>query len=250
MRYLKLTLSYDGTGFFGWQSQPGRPTIQAAIEKALSQITGEEISAIASGRTDAGVHALGQVVSVRTSSPMPCDILQRALANNVPDNIGVLEIRDAPEGFHAIRDAVSKRYRYLIDDGAVGDVFARRYAWRIPRRLDDRVMHEAAQALLGKHDFSSFEAAGAERLSSVRTISAISVERRAEQGGERVVFEVEADGFLYHMVRNIVGVLVKVGRGRQDASWPAAVLAAKSRTAAANTAPAQGLFLVDVRYPA
>jgi tRNA pseudouridine38-40 synthase len=248
MRFLKLTLSYDGTGFFGWQSQPGRPTIQGEIEKALRQITGEATSAVASGRTDAGVHALGQAVSVRTHSPMPCDILQRALAANLPDNIGVIEVRDAPEGFHAIRDAISKRYRYVIDDGDVGDVFVRRYAWRIPRRLDDLAMHESAQALLGKHDFSSFEAAGAERQSSVRTIGDIFVARRAEQGGERVVFEVEADGFLYHMVRNIVGVLVKVGRGREDVRWPAAVLAAKSRLAAANTAPARGLFLVSVRY--
>lgn len=249
MRFLKLTLSYDGTGYFGWQSQPNRPTIQGEIEKALSRITGEAISAVASGRTDAGVHALGQVVSVRTHSPMPCHILQRALAANLPEDIGVIEVCDAPEGFHAIRDAISKRYRYVIDDGVVGDVFARRYAWRIPRRLDERAMHEGAQTLLGKHDFSSFEAAGAERQSSVRTIGEIFVVRRAGQGGERVVFEVESDGFLYHMVRNIVGVLVKVGRGRHNAHWPAEVLAAKSRLAAANTAPARGLFLVSVRYP-
>jgi tRNA pseudouridine38-40 synthase len=249
MRFLKLTLVYDGTGYFGWQTQPGKPTIQAELERALSQITKEPTSAIASGRTDAGVHALGQVVSVRTESPHPVDVLQRALNANLPENISVLDVQEAPEGFHAIRDALSKRYRYLIDDGPSADPIVRNFVWRIPRRLDERRMHESAQVLAGSHDFSSFEAAGADRQSSVRTVSDISVSRRDALGGERVVFEIEADGFLYHMVRNIVGVLVKVGRGRQAVDWPAKVLAARSRPAAANTAPARGLFLVNVRYP-
>lgn len=249
MRFLKLTLSYDGTGYFGWQSQPNRKTIQDELERALARITGEPTPAIASGRTDAGVHALGQVVSVRTSSSMPTDVLQRALNANLPPHIAVLQVQDAPHGFHAIRDALSKRYRYLIHDGVAPDPIGRHYVWRIPRRLDEGQMHASAQALVGTHDFSSFEAAGAERVSSIRTITEISVVRRQELGAERIVFEVEADGFLYHMVRNIVGVLVKVGRGRRPVEWTAEVLAAKSRLAAANTAPASGLFLASVRYP-
>ena len=247
-RTFRLTLSYDGTAYAGWQVQASGRTIQAELEAALLQVTGERIRAVASGRTDAGVHALGQVASFGSETRLPADVLRKALDANLPRDIVVLEVREAPAGFHAIRDALRKRYRYVIQDGPIRDVFGRAYAWYFAQPLDVETMRTAAQALLGRHDFSSFEAAGSPRVSSVRTIYDVSVERRAGDFLERVIFEVEADGFLYNMVRNLVGSLVEVGCGRQGPSWIAEVLAARDRKQAGITAPPQGLFLVSVDY--
>ncbi len=242
---IKLTLAYDGTAYSGWQIQPGRPTIQAALEAAISKVTFQTTRVVASGRTDAGVHALGQVVSFQTESHLTCDVLRRAINAELSRDIGVLEVAEAPAGFHAIRDAVRKRYRYIIHDGPVRDVFARQYCWQYGYgRLDAEAMDRAAKRLLGKHDFSSFESSGAERLTSIRTILDISVRR----DGDQIILEVEADGFLYNMVRAIVGTLVEVGRGTQDATWVDAVLHATDRGEAGLTAPPQGLFLVCVTY--
>ena len=160
----------------------------------------------------------------------------------------IREVREAPDGFHAIRDAIRKRYRYVVQDGPMRDVFERAYAWHFPHRLDVQAMQAAAAVLLGRHDFSSFEAAGSPRASSVRTIYELTVQRRTGDFLDRVFVEVEADGFLYNMVRNIVGSLVEVGRGRQPVSWIAEVLAARDRKRAGMTAPPQGLFLVSVDY--
>jgi tRNA pseudouridine38-40 synthase len=223
-------------------------TIQAELEAALLQVTGESIRAVASGRTDAGVHALGQVVSFCSGTRLSAEVLRKALDANLPRDIVVREVREAPDGFHAIRDALRKRYRYVVQDGPVRDVFSRTQAWYCAQRLDVAAMRSAACALLGKHDFSSFEAAGSPRVSSVRTIYDLTVERRSGDFLERVVFEVEADGFLYNMVRNLVGSLVVVGRGRQEPAWIARVLAAQDRKVAGMTAPPQGLFLVRVDY--
>jgi tRNA pseudouridine38-40 synthase len=276
MRYLKIVLAYDGTDYAGWQVQVGKPTVQAALEAALAKITGEEIRAVASGRTDAGVHALGQAVSFKTQSPLPCEVFCRALNGNLPRDVHVWEVREMPEGFHAIRDAVGKRYRYVIQDGPAPDLFARHYSWRIPQTLDAAAMRAASQLLLGKHDFSSFEASGSPRRNSVRTVTDIFAVRpctphapgrtalpgRHHDGPEgpscnppsetatpcRLEIEVAADGFLYNMVRNIVGALVEVGRGAQPAEWIAQVLAARSRLVRYPTAPPRGLFLVEVYY--
>jgi tRNA pseudouridine38-40 synthase len=248
MRTLKLTLAYDGTAYAGWQVQPGQSTVQGALETAWHEITGESIRALASGRTDAGVHALGQVVGVRTESSMETDVLRRALNARLPHDIAVLEATDAVDGFHAIRDARRKRYRYVIHDAPVRDVFRRAYCWHYPSRLDAEAMGRAARALLGKHDFSSFETSGSPRQSPVRTIHGLDVPRGEREGCDRITIEVEADGFLYNMARAIVGTLVEVGRGAQDESWPGEVLRAADRRAAGPTAPPQGLFLVRVEY--
>jgi tRNA pseudouridine38-40 synthase len=248
MRFLRLTLAYDGTDYFGWQWQTGMRTVQQVLEQAIQQVTGETLRVVAAGRTDTGVHALGQVVSFPTESSLSNEVLRRALNTNLPQDVCVLEVESAPDGFHAIDDSQGKRYRYLIQDGRNRDVFARRYAWRVWRTLDVPAMHLAAQGLLGQHDFGTFQNVGSPRVSTVRTVREIQVERHQIVNGERIVIEVEADGFLYNMVRNIVGTLVEVGKGNQGVDWPAQVLAARDRTVAGMCAPAHGLYLLKVFY--
>lgn len=248
MRSFRLTLSYDGSAYVGWQVQDHGRTIQAELEAALRQVTGQAVRAVASGRTDAGVHAIGQVVSFRCETRLTADVLRRALNANLPRDIVVREVREAPDGFHAIRDALRKRYRYVVQDGPVRDVFGRAYSWYYAQRLDVEAMQAAARALVGRHDFRSFEAAGSPRVSSVRTIFELTVQRHGGEFLDRVSFEVEADGFLYNMVRNLVGSLVEVGSGRREVGWIAEVLAARDRRRAGATAPPQGLFLVNVDY--
>ena len=258
MRTLRLTIAYVGTAYAGWQTQRNEPTVQSTLEAAIAQVTGQAVRVLASGRTDAGVHALGQVVGFRTDSTLPPDVLLRALNGNLPHDIVVLEAAEAPADFHPIRDVLRKRYRYLIHDGLVRDVFCRHFAWHYRYgRLNAEAMQRAAAALLGTHDFSSFESSGAERKTSVRTIFAILVERGRTgesdflphaESEEFLIIEVEADGFLYNMVRAIVGTLIQVGRGAELESWPGEVLRAKNRRAAGPTAPPQGLCLVRVEY--
>ncbi|MGD9644096.1 MAG: tRNA pseudouridine(38-40) synthase TruA [Pirellulales bacterium] len=273
MRTLKLVLAYDGTAYAGWQVQPDQPTVQAALETAWQQVTGETVRTAASGRTDAGVHALGQVVSVETNSQLGVDAVRSALNARLPADIVVRDVEDAPSGFHAIRDAVRKRYRYLLYDGPVRDIFARHYAWHVFGQLNVHAMRAAAQPLIGRHDFRSFESHWPNKQTSVRTVFALSVERGgAGQGGRSraahevtardvlplklatgdegrlITIEIEADGFLYNMVRAIVGTLVEVGRGARPIDWPAEALAALDRRAAGPTAPPQGLFLLRVDY--
>jgi tRNA pseudouridine38-40 synthase len=299
MRTLKLTIAYDGTAYAGWQCQPDRPTVQETLEAALNKITGESIRTLASGRTDAGVHAFGQVVSFRTDSQLSPDVFVRAINANLPDDIVVLEAAEASDGFHPIRDVVRKRYRYVICDAPTRDVFLRRYVWHyIHGRLDAAAMQRAAAALVGTRDFASFESSGAQRATTVRTVFELSVARgclpspfRRGAGGEGgrqwpaasgqwpeesgqsavgsrqsgsviqspapnppaaapdfIVIDIEADGFLYNMVRSIVGTLVEVGRGSRSEDWPGEVLQAADRRAAGPTAPPQGLFLVNVEY--
>ena len=298
-RTIKLTLAYDGTEFAGWQRQRGRRTVQETLEAVIEKVAGQRVSVLASGRTEAGVHALGQVVSFETASRLTVEVLRRALNAELPRSIAVLEAVEVPAGFHATHHVVRKRYRYLIHDGPIRDVFRRQYCWHFTYgRLDAEAMQRAALPLIGKHDFSSFQTAGAARKTSVRTIFELRIERgrgegeggrRKEEGGRRkdeggakaeggavsdrgylsqspipnpqspswqgrgegedfVTIEIEADGFLYNMVRAIAGTLVEVGRGARPESWPGEVLLAADRRLAGRTAPPQGLFLVRAEY--
>ncbi len=245
MRTLKLTLAYDGTNYAGWQFQPDRATVQGAVESAIQKVTGEQLRVIASGRTDAGVHAEGQVVSFRSATELPADVLVKALNANLPHDIAVSDVADVAADFHAIRCAVRKRYRYLISDGPVRDVFARQYCWQYSQSLDVDAMQRAAAALTGEHDFRGFESSGAPRQSTVRTVYELTVRRRPDS---KIEIEVEADGFLYNMVRAIVGTLVEVGRGAETADFPQQVLEACDRRAGGATAPPEGLVLLHVDY--
>lgn len=244
MRNIKLLLSYDGTEFHGWQTQPGLRTVQETLEQAIAAITGEKIVANASGRTDTGVHALGQVVNFRSETRHSPQVLLRAINAHLPADVIVREAADMDETFDACRDAKRKLYRYVLHDGPVPDVFLRRYACHVPYRLDVEAMQQAAEPLRGQHDFHSFETEWPNRQSSVRTITHLSVTR----AGELIWIDVEADGFLYNMVRAIAGTLINVGRGHWPASQVAAILKAADRRQAGPTAPAHGLFLVRVTY--
>ena len=255
MRTLRLTLAYDGMGFDGWQVQPNRRTVQQTVQQALHRITGKEITVIASGRTDAGVHALGQVVGFRTASTLTCDVMMQALNAHLPQDVVVLSVMEAEDGFHPIRDAERKTYRYVIRDGQLPNLFCRGYCWHVSQRLNVQAMQSAAQRLLGTHDFSSFESAGSKRVTSIRTIFESTVRREQSRGvgeefeGDQVVYEVTADGFFYNMVRAIVGTLYDVGRGAVTPEHMEFVLQACDRKSASMTAPPLGLFLVNVKYP-
>ena len=245
MRNLKLLLSYDGTDFHGWQMQPGLRTVQETLEQAIGKITGEKMFANASGRTDTGVHALGQVINFKTVSQLDPHTLLRAINAHLPEDVMVREVDEVSLDFDACQFAKRKLYRYVIDDGPVPDVFVRRYAWHVPfRGLDEAAMRDAAKPLIGTHDFHSFETEWPNRQSSVRTITQLTLERREAQ----IWIEVEADGFLYNMVRAIAGTLVNVGRGYWPVEHVAEILRAEDRKQAGPTAPPQGLILVRVVY--
>lgn len=244
----RLTLAYDGTDFAGWQEQPGQRTIQGVVEAALRRVTGQIVRTSASGRTDSGVHALGQVASFNLDERWTPEVLERALNSELPHDVRVRDVREAPAGFHARRDAIAKRYRYVLDDSRWGDPFRRRYAWHVRQPLDAQQMHVAAQAWLGSHDCRSFQTQGSPRLTTVRTLREIVVERLSNDARGIIHVEIEADGFLYNMARAMVGTLVEIGRGVRPVAWAADVLAACDRRQAGMTAPAHGLYLLWVRY--
>jgi tRNA pseudouridine38-40 synthase len=244
MRNIKLVLSYDGTDFAGWQRQPDQRTVQQVVEEAIGRLTGVEATTNASGRTDAGVHALGQVVHFYTASRHLPEVFVKALNALLPHDVRVHGAWEMPQAFHATLDARAKLYRYVIDNHRIADPFQTRYSDHVYQPLDVAAMNRAAQALRGRHDFHSFETHWPNRSNSVRTISHIAVSRM----NEFVWIDVEADGFLYNMVRTISGTLILVGSGRWSAARMAEVLAAEDRRAAGPTAPPQGLFLVRVRY--
>jgi tRNA pseudouridine38-40 synthase len=245
MRNFKLTLSYDGTDFSGWQTQPGFRTVQETLEQAIARLTGEpRVCVNASGRTDAGVHALGQVVNCFSETGLEPAVLVRAINAHLPDDVVVRAVEEVDQAFDANRDAVRKLYRYVIHDGDVPSPFQRRYACQSRRPLDAAAMARAAEVLRGQHDFRSFETEWPNRATSVRRITRLAVNRF----GDYVWLDVEADGFLYNMVRAIAGTLMNVGRGYWLEQQVEAILQAGDRTLAGPTAPAQGLFLVRVTY--
>ena len=246
MTNYRLILEYDGTDFEGWQSQSGdRRTVQGCLADAVERITGERVQPNGSGRTDSGVHAEGQVANVKLAASLAPAELQRALNAVLPLDLVVRALDAVPENFDARRDALSKRYRYRIWNGPWRSPHRARTHLFVPRRLDFDAMQRAAQALVGTHDFASFQASGSSVKTSVRTVTRL--QGKGAPGGE-IVFDVEGSGFLRHMVRNIVGTLLEVGQGQRTSGSMEALLAARDRRQAGITAPPMGLCLMRVDY--
>jgi tRNA pseudouridine38-40 synthase len=245
MRTIKLLIEYDGTNYLGWQVQARGTTIQGMIEEKLEQITGEDVGLMGSGRTDAGVHAMGQVAHFKTRSKMDLRSIQRALNSLLPPDIAIKRVEEAGENFHARKQARSKVYEYRILNRPLRSVFHRGYAWHIPQKLDWEGVKIATQKLVGENDFSSFRSTGTPTKTAVRKVFRATW-RKGSDGLMR--FEIEASGFLKQMVRAIVGTLVEVGRGKIDASQFQEILESKDRNKAGPTAPAHGLFLKEVKY--
>lgn len=248
-RAICLRLAYEGTRYSGWQRQPGRTTVQGVLAEAIEAVSGERLLPQGASRTDAGVHALDQLVSFTTTSPLEPQVWLRALNARLPSDITVREAGGVPLDFDPVTAAVRKRYRYRVHDAPWRPVLQRHLVWHWRGRLDVAAMAAAAAALVGEHDFTSFESTPSTRRSKVRTIHDLTVARRAgpdDAPDAEVWIEVQGNGFLYNMVRIIVGSLVMVGAGRRPVEWLATALAARSRPAAGPTAPPQGLTLVAI----
>lgn len=245
MRNIRCVVEYDGTDFFGFQRQPGRETIQGSLERAIVSLTGEQVTVNGAGRTDAGVHAEGQVVNFFTNSRIPTERWPYALNSRLPDGIVVKQADEVPADFHARKSAVAKTYRYTIWNAPFPSMFYRRYAHHVAQPLNVAAMQQAAAYLVGRQDFAAFRAAGSTPVrTTVRHLTKLDV----LQDGQRIDIVASADGFLYHMMRNIVGTLLLVGQGRQAPAWVADVLASGRRELAGPTAPARGLCLLLVEY--
>ena len=243
---LRLTVEYEGAAYQGWQVQPGGPTVQEVLERALATALREPVRVRGAGRTDAGVHARGQVAAVRVSRvPPDLERLRRSLNALTPDDIAIRDVAVVDDAFDPRRDARSRVYEYRIWNAAVASPFWRRHAWHVPVTLDVAAMQEAVAVLAGEHDFAAFRGADpAPQRSTVRRV----LETALRADSSLLVFRIEATGFLKHMVRNIVGTLVEVGRGERPASSMRVVLESRDRTRAGPTAPPHGLLLVTVRY--
>lgn len=251
LRTVKLTLRYDGTGYAGFAPQPGERTVWSVLVEAIRRATGEQPAIRVAGRTDAGVHARGQVVSFATASRIPTDRLPYALNRHLPPDVVVVAAEDVPAGFHARFDAVAKVYSYTIDNSPFPCPLLRRYAWFVPQPLDLQAMRSAAALLVGRHDFAAFRSTGGAARTSVRTLRRLEVDEvpGAPVVGRLLRVEAEADGFLYNMVRILAGTLVEVGLGRRTLEDVRAALATGDRTRAGRTAPPHGLCLERVHYP-
>ena len=241
----KLTIEYDGTAYHGWQIQPNGPSIQQAIESALMKMTRQKIRLIGSGRTDAGVHALGQVANFTCDTMITSDEFHKGLNSILPDDIVIREVKEMPIRFHSRFDAKHKRYRYTILNQPLPSAIQRHYAWWIRTPLDLSAMEKAAAHIIGEHDFKAFEGAGSPRSHTIRHVTELDI--NGHPCGP-VTIDIRADGFLRYMVRNIVGTLVDVGLGKISPQQIQKIIALKDRSLAAATAPARGLFLMEVCY--
>ncbi len=243
-RNVKLTIQYDGVNYSGWQNQPGKKTIEGELQRAISELTGILTKVNGASRTDAGVSALGQVANFIVDSPIPTENFVKAINHRLPRDIVITEVVEVDLDFDASGSAKSKLYRYTIFTGKNRNVLKTRNCWHRPNRLDVAAMDAAAQILVGTHDFKSFAAAADKRESSIRTVTQCKV----TQEEKWIYIDIEADRFLYNMVRNIVGTLVEIGRGRWKPENIKEILEAKDRTAAGPTAPPEGLCLMEIRY--
>ncbi len=263
MRNIRFKLAYDGTDFVGWQEQTNGLAIQSVVSAAIEKITLEKPTLLAAGRTDSGVHAVGQVAHFFTESRIPAERLGFGVNALIPDAITILSAEDVPLSFHSRYQAVRKRYRYVIDNARCPLPFLRRFSHHARNRLNVAAMHRAGQELVGTHDFRAFETQYPNRDSSVRTVQELTVQRYSSwpmsmpggihpgvpsDEGDWVCIDVVADGFLYNMVRCIAGTLLEVGRGKWDAEDVVRILQTQDRRIAGITAPPQGLFLVQVDY--
>jgi tRNA pseudouridine38-40 synthase len=271
----KLTLAYDGTDFRGWQVQPGERTVQGEVQAALGRICGESPLPQGSGRTDAGVHALGQVASFALAAPIPAENLHRALNRTLPPAIRILEAKTVPDTFHARHSAMGKTYEYRVFRGAICPPFLAPYVYACSWQMDMESLQRSARLFEGRHDFLSFAATDPDltsrsleenaepderpiprpdfqteppALATVKTIFSSIWEARPSPEGELLIYRVRGSGFLHHMVRNLVGTMLEVGRRRLNANEIPGILAARNRAAAGPTAPARGLFLCSVEY--
>jgi len=243
LRNIKLILEYDGTRYYGWQKQPKVPTIQETMERSLSLLLKEKVKIIAAGRTDAHVHAQGQVVNFHTSTSLPLHSIKPALGSYLPEDIKVKRVEEVPLNFHAQKSALNRTYKYVIYNHPFLSPFYRNFVWYIPFNLKPEPIRKASQFLVGEHDFSSFQSQGSPAF-PLRRIERIDILKK----GKFFVIYTKANSFLYKMVRNIVGTLVEVGRGKITPLDMKIILEARDRKAAGPTAPPQGLYLVRVEY--
>ena len=244
MRNIKLIIEYDGKSFNGWQKQPDKLNIQGEIEKAIEEITGEKVDLTASGRTDAGVHSLGQTANFKTDSKIPIEKFAKAINSRLKKSIVIKSAEEVDEKFHSRYSVKSKTYRYIINNSENGTAIYRGLEYHVPMKLDYEKMNEAIKYFIGEHDFKAFKASGTSSKSSVRKILDGSVRKE----GERVIIEVTGTGFLYNMVRIISGTLLDVGLGKIKPEDIPSIIESKDRTKAGKTLPAHGLYLLQVNY--
>ena len=244
MRNIKLIIEYDGKGFNGWQKQPDRLNIQGEIEKAIEEITGEKVDLTASGRTDAGVHSLGQTANFKTDSKIPTEKFAKAINSRLKKSIVIKSAEEVDEKFHSRYSVKSKTYRYIINNSENGTAIYRGLEYHVPIKLDYEKMNEAIKYFIGEHDFKAFKASGTSSKSSVRKI----LDGNVRKEGERVIIEVTGTGFLYNMVRIISGTLLDVGLGKIKPEDIPSIIESKDRTKAGKTLPAHGLYLLQVNY--
>ncbi len=244
MKNIKLTLQYDGSNYHGFQIQPSVETVQGVLERTVKEITGESVRVYGCSRTDAGVHAYRYVAGFKTDTPIPSEKISVVMNNYLPDDISILSSEEVDEEFHPRFSCLSKTYRYIIDTDETPDVFRRNYEWQIKKDLDVNAMKESCRYIIGEHDFRSFMTSGPDMESTVRRVYSLDVEKN----DKKIVIYINADGYLYNMVRIITGTLCLAGEGKIAPSYLEEIINQKDRSFAGPTAPPQGLYLDKIFY--